>query len=306
MKKIKVAVIGAGSMGTNHIRVYSSIKEVQLVAVAESDENRLKDISKEYSVKGYHDYLEMLDKEHIDLVSVVVPTKQHKEISINVINRKINVLLEKPIACTIFEAKSIIEKAKKKNVKLMIGHIERFNPAIIELKKRIESLGKIYKINIERTGPFPSRFIDTGVILDLSIHDIDIINYLIGKKVVSVYGKKQKLVSLFYEDSLSAIIGYGSNIVATINANWITPVKKRSIVIIGEKGMFEVDYLAQSLYFCKNRLDNENNIVKKIRVNKKEPLRQEILSFIKCIKKDIPSPVSGKDGLMALSIAKKL
>lgn len=304
--KLKVAVIGAGSMGKNHIRVYSSIKEVQLVAVAESDENRLKDISKKYNVKGYHDYLEMLDKEHLDLVSVVVPTKQHKEISINVINHKINVLLEKPIAFTISEAKSIIEKAKKKNVKLMIGHIERFNPAIIELKKRIESLGKIYKINIERIGPFPGRFIDTGVILDLSIHDIDIINYLIGKKVVSVYSKKQKLISFFYEDSLSAIIGYDSNIVATINANWITPIKKRSISIIGEKGMFEVDYLAQSLYFCKNRLDNENNIVKKIRVNKKEPLRQEILSFIKCVKKDIPSPVSGKDGLKALSIAKKL
>ncbi|MEK6949699.1 MAG: Gfo/Idh/MocA family oxidoreductase [Nanoarchaeota archaeon] len=180
MEKLNVAVIGVGSMGKNHARVYSEIEDINLVAICDSDNACAKEIAEKYNAKAYSDYKEMIRKEKIDAVSICVPTKLHKEVALHAINAKINTLVEKPIATKIEEAKSIIEAAAKNKVKLMAGHIEIFNPVVQELKKRIEKneLGNILQVHCERLSLFPQRIIDVGVIVDLAIHEIYVLKYL--------------------------------------------------------------------------------------------------------------------------------
>ncbi|MDP3765821.1 MAG: Gfo/Idh/MocA family oxidoreductase, partial [Nanoarchaeota archaeon] len=151
MAKLNVAVIGAGSMGKNHARVYSGLDNVNLVSVCDYNKETAKEIVKLYKINCYKNYKEMLKKEKIDAVSICVPTKLHKQVALDAIKSKINVLVEKPIAATTAEAKEIINAAAKNKVKLMVGHIEIFNPVVQELKKRIEKneLGNILQVHCE-------------------------------------------------------------------------------------------------------------------------------------------------------------
>ena len=135
---LKVGVIGVGAMGRNHARIYADLDNVELVAVADTNKESISHIARKYGCKGYLDYNDMLAKEKLDIVSIVVPTSKHKEAALAVIEKGVNVLLEKPIASTVEEGMEIIKSAKEKNVKLTIGHIERFNPAVIELKKMLD------------------------------------------------------------------------------------------------------------------------------------------------------------------------
>ncbi|MBT5924415.1 Gfo/Idh/MocA family oxidoreductase, partial [Candidatus Woesearchaeota archaeon] len=183
----RVGVIGVGLMGRNHARVYADLENVELVAISDPDEVALTKQANRFGCTKYTNYQDMIEKEKLDIVSIAVPTSLHKQVSFNVIAKGINVLLEKPIAPTIQEAKDIIEFAREKNVKLMIGHIERFNPAIIELKKRLDNneLGKIFKIDVSRVGPYTKRMNDVGVVVDLAVHDLDIIRYITGSEVIT-------------------------------------------------------------------------------------------------------------------------
>jgi UDP-N-acetylglucosamine 3-dehydrogenase len=312
---LRAAVIGIGSMGKNHVRVLSDLNSVELVCIADSNETVLKAISAKYHVKGYTDYRKMLEKEKLDIVSIVVPTTLHKQVSLDVIEKGIHCLLEKPIAATIADSKEIIEKAKEKKVKLMIGHIERFNPAVIELKKRLPELGEIYKIVIERVGPFPARISDVGVVLDLSVHDLDIINYILGSKPVSIFAETQNRIHPNHEDTLTSVIKYKDNVIAVLNIDWLTPTKKRQLTITGRKGMFKVNYLLQEITFYENKAlttddygflgVTEGNMTM-IQLDKKEPLKQEIESFIDCVMHNRPSPITGEDGMDALLYAQKI
>lgn len=312
---IKVAVIGVGSMGENHARIYAYCEKTQLVAVADNNKEQAEKIAKKFNVRAYSDYKELLEKEQLDAVSIVVPTSLHKEVAVYVFKKGINVLLEKPIAQTEEEAKEIIECAKENKVKLMIGHIERFNPAIIELKKKLEQkdLGEIYKIDIQRIGPFPHRISDVGVIIDLSVHDLDIIDYLINSAPSRIYAETQQKLHPYHEDSVTALLNYQNGTLAVLNINYLSPTKTRVLKIFGEKGMFKVDYLNQELYFYENKSYVENHWngvtegdMKKINVEKKEPLQIEIESFLKHISENTPPLVGGEQGLNVLNIARML
>lgn len=319
MDKLKVAVIGTGAMGKSHARVYSSMDNVDLIAVCDIDKEKAKNIAVDYKTNYYGDYKEMDSKEKIDAISICVPTKLHKEIAINVLKNKINVLIEKPIAATIAEAKEIIAEAKENNVKLMIGHIERFNPVVMELKKRIKTneLGKIYKVHCIRLSPFPQRIVDVGVIVDLAIHEIDILKYLIGSKIIRIYAETAQRIHSTHEDLLIGTMRFENNILGVINANWLTPKKVREITITGEKGMFFANYLTQELYFYENEFTRNNfdynggfmNVIegkkRKIEIENREPLKNELESFIGCILENRQPPVTGEDGLDALNIAQK-
>nr|VFJ64075.1 MAG: UDP-N-acetylglucosamine 3-dehydrogenase [Candidatus Kentron sp. FW] len=241
-------------MGRNHARIYSQLENANLVAVSDVNGRIARQVSLEFKTKGYTDYREMLDKERIDVVSVVVPGSLHKEVAIDVINKGISVLVEKPIATDIDGARAIVDAAKEKNVKLMVGHVERFNPAIIELKRCLENnkLGDIFKIIVARIGPFPTRIIDMGVIRDLSLHDIDIINYLIGLKPKRIYAETHQLLNQKYYDSLTALMRYESDISVMLNISYLSPKKIRELYVFGEKGMLKVNYITQELIFYGN------------------------------------------------------
>lgn len=175
---IKAAVIGVGNMGRNHVRVYAEMEDVELVAVADTDEIAAQRAVHSYRVeKVYADYRDMLDQEQPDIVSIAVPTQLHSEVACEAISRGIHVLIEKPIALTQTEGQQIIDMAATHGIKLMVGHIERFNPAIAEIKRRLDrqELGRVFQVHARRLSPFPGRIQDVGVVLDLATHDIDVL-----------------------------------------------------------------------------------------------------------------------------------
>lgn len=318
MDKIKVAVIGVGAMGKSHARVYSNMDNVKLIAVSDNNNELAKDIGNKYKINYYSNYKEMLKKESLDAISVCVPTKLHKKIAVDCIRNKLEVLVEKPIAATVKEAKKIISESRKNNVKLMVGHIERFNPVVTELKKRIENgqLGKIYKVHCVRLSPFPQRIVDVGVIVDLAIHEIDILKHIVGSKIKRLYAETAQRIHSEHEDLLIGTIRFENNILGVINANWLTPKKVREITVTGEKGMFVANYLTQEFYFYENEFaknpnynSNFMNVVEgrkiRIKVRQQEPLKNELRAFTESILKNKRMPVTGEDGLNALYIAQK-
>lgn len=318
MKKLNVAVIGIGAMGRSHARVYSGMDNVRLAAVCDANKEAAKIAAAEYKTKWYSSYKDMLKKEKLDAVSVCVPTKLHKEVAIGVIRNKVNVLVEKPIAAAIQEADEIIREAEKYKVKLMVGHIERFNPVVIELKKRIENneLGKIYQVNCARLSPFPQRIVDVGVAVDLAVHEIDVLSYLIGSKIKRIFAETAQRIHSSHEDSLVGIMRFENNILGIISTNWLTPKKVREIAITGEKGMFAANYLTQELYFYENKFTRSTgyngdfmNVVEgrklRIKIENAEPLKNELNAFADLIIKNKKVPVSGREGLDALRIAQK-
>lgn len=318
MGKLKVGVIGAGAMGRSHARVYSDMDKVELMAVCDKDKKTANEIAKKYNANPFTDY-KKIDKS-LDAVSVCVPTKLHKDVALFFINRGVNVLVEKPIASSMEEAKILIEAAKKNDVKLMVGHVERFNPVIAEIKKRIESneLGKIYSISTFRFSPFPHRVIDVGVTTDLAVHDIDIVMYLNDAKINRIYAEIGQRIHSSHEDMLNAIIKFDNNVTGTISTNWLTPKKVRELNVTGEKGMFIAEYLTQDLYFYKNQFAEKNfdyskgikSVIEgdmvKIKISSKEPLLAELEEFADCIIKGRKPMVSGEDGLKVLEIASKM
>ena len=314
---IKAAVIGLGAMGKNHARIYADLEDVELIGICDADEKIVEKFSNKYNTKAFTDCDELI-AEKPDIVSIATPTVTHKEIAIKAFENDINVLLEKPIAGTISDANEII--AAKGNKKLMIGHIERFNPAIIELKKHIHEIGKIIKIEARRLGPFPPRVQDVGVIVDLSVHDIDIMNYIIGSNVENVFGTKRQKIHSKHEDMVSGILEFENGAVGILSTDWLTPTKIRELTVLGEKGMFKADYLTQELTFFENASTNNlgdyeyKDIIKGVSVgqsvrysiNKKEPLLAEIENFVDAVKNNKEPLISGEAGLKALEIALKL
>ena len=318
MAKLNVAVIGVGSMGKNHARIYSELKDVNLIAVCDPNEECGKEVAGKYLIKSYSDYKEMLKKEKIDAVSICVPTKLHKQVALDAIKSKINVLVEKPIAATAAEANEIIKAAEKNNVKLMVGHIEQFNPVVIELKKRIKDIGNIFQVHCQRLSLFPQRIIDVGVVIDLAIHEIYVLKYLLGSKIKRVYAETAQRFHSSNEDLLVGTLRFENNILGVISANWLTPKKVRQIKVTGEKGMFVANYITQELYFYEKqfaskyadydsqfKMGTEGEKIK-IGVKSSEPLKNELEAFIACIKSNKEPPVTGKDGLEAIDIAQKL
>lgn len=308
-------------MGANHARVYTELDSVQLVAVSDSNADRLQFIAEKYKVCVYTDYRDLLVKEKPDVVSIVVPTKDHVAVALDCVRAGAHLLIEKPIASTVGEAQIIINAARIANCKLMGGHIVRFNPAVMEMKKRLDAdeLGRIFQIVCRREGPFPARIRDVGVVVDLAPHDIDIIRYLSGSDLIRLYAETEKRIHTEHEDLMIAIMRLQNGITAALNINWLTPAKIREITVVGEKGMFKVDDLTQDLYFYENSLAVQEiwdslktisgvNPGKMIRfaIDRVEPLKKEIFSFVQAIENDSIMPVSGEDGLQALRIASAL
>lgn len=316
MQNIKIAVIGVGVMGKNHARIYSEIPNCKLVAVSDLEEKKAKEIADEFDCKYYTDLNEMLDKEDIDAVSITVPTKKHKEISLAVINKGLHILLEKPIATCIKDAEEIIKKSKEKKIKLLVGHIERFNPAVIELKKIIDQgkIGTISSIIARRVGLFPSRVKDANIVVDVSVHDIDIIKYLMGKEPDDIYACGGRTLNDSREDHVVAILKYGQAS-GIIQSNWITPIKIRNLSVTGVKGYVELNYITQELALYEanyeKTYDNYGDFIIKfgkqnktyIEINKEEPLKVEIRHFIDCVRNNEEPLVNGDEALSTLKIA---
>jgi UDP-N-acetylglucosamine 3-dehydrogenase len=315
---IRTAVIGVGSMGKNHARVYTELPDVQLVGVADADGEIAGAVGKRLGVKAYQDYQEMLAAEHPEAVSIAVPTALHMEVAMAAMQAGADILIEKPIAATVDEAKFLIEQASVSGRKLMVGHIARFNPAIQVLKQKLEAgaLGRIFQIICRRVGPFPARIRDVGVVVDLAPHDLDIMRYLTGLEPLRVYAETEQRIHTQHEDLMSGLLRFPDGVTGTLEINWLTPTKVREVLVLGERGLFRVDDLTQDLYFYENEQANgtlwpalqnlkgvsEGSMIR-FALQRYEPLKAELQGFLKAVQQDSPVPVSGADGLAALRLA---
>ncbi|HBG81387.1 TPA: oxidoreductase [candidate division CPR2 bacterium] len=318
VKKLKTAVVGIGNMGRHHVRNYFEIENSDLIAITDLNEELGKEYADKYKCRYYKDYNEMIEVEKPDAVSIVVPSKFHHKVGKEILSKGIHCLIEKPIATTIEEAKDLIKTAKSNNAKLKIGHIERFNPGVVKLKELIDKgkLGNITSIIARRVGIYPPQIKDANVIIDLAVHDIDIINYLLGKKPNKVYSNGGRAIIGNREDYAEIFLKYG-NISGYVQVNWITPVKIRSVAVTGTKGYAELNYVTQKLQlfysqYSKVRDDFGDFVIKfgepekeDVKVENQEPLRAEIESFLDSIAKDKEVVTSGEEGLEALTIALK-
>ena len=276
-------------------------------------------VAKKYSTQAFTDYRVMLDEVKPDVVTVAVPTRFHREVALEVIDRGISLLIEKPIAFDLDEGREIIAAAKAKGVKLMIGHIERFNPAIIALKQQVASgeLGRIFQMDAHRQGPFPARIADVGVVIDLAVHDLDIMRYVSQQEVVRIFAETEKHIHSKYEDLLTGLVRMSDGAIGTLTINWLTPTKIREFIVTGERGLFRVDLLTQDLYMFENAVTHSSEwetmqILRGVRegkmtrfvIPKKEPLRAEQEAFLDAVQNGTEVPITGQDGLKALELAK--
>lgn len=311
-KKLRTAVIGAGNMGRNHVRTYGKLDNVDIVALADINP-AAKELANEHGVQFYEDYQQMLDKEKPDAVSIVVPTTLHHKIGLDVIKRGIHVLIEKPIASTVAEAEELIDAAKKHGVVFTVGHIERYNPIIRKLKSLVDDkkLGKITSVVCKRVGGFPNIEPKTDVIIDLAVHDIDIINYLLGENPQHIYQHGSRTHHSKKIDAAEVLLDYG-DASGFIQVNWITPVKVRTIAVTGSKGYVEGNYITQELVYYEHNMENVENgfasFVHKLGEPKKhaievpfeEPLAVELKRFlhkIKGIEAELMHPDDAKHAL---------
>jgi len=318
---IKTAVIGVGSMGVNHARVNWEMPNVDLVGIADFNHETAQNVAAKYGTKAFYSHETLLDETQPEAVTLAVPTIYHHKIALDIIDRGIPLLIEKPIAFTIEEGQDVIQAAKANNVKLMIGHIERFNPAITMLKNLIADgeLGRIFQMDAHRQGPFPARIADVGVVVDLAVHDLDVMRFVSQSEIIRVYAETEKHIHSKYEDLLTGLLRFKDGIIGTLTINWLTPTKIRDFIVTGERGLFRCDYLTQDLFFYENpestgsewenlrhlRGVREGKMVRYV-VAKREPLRAEQEAFIKAILEGSPVPVSGEDGLKALELAKTI
>ena len=297
VRPLRVGVIGVGAMGKNHTRLYSELHGVELVGVADVNETLAISVAQSYGCKAFAGYNDLLD-ENLDALSIAVPTTLHKKIALDATKKEINVLVEKPIADTIENADEIIKAAREKGVKLMVGHVERFNPAIIKLKELIDSglLGNVVSISAKRVGLYNPRIKDVGIIIDLGTHNIDIMSYLYGERVKEVYASAGSVVHS-HEDHAIITLNFDSGSSGVIDTNWLTPHKVRNLTVIGSQGIAEVNCIDETLRIF------DQEWVRDAKIEREEPLKLELMHFIDCVQNDREPVVSGKEGKHALEVA---
>lgn len=295
MNKLKIGVIGVGHLGSKHANIYKNLPDCSLTAICDINQERLKEISSLLDVCGYLDYKDLLEK--VDAVSVATPTITHCEISRFFLKNKIHVLVEKPFTPELKEADLLVREAKKHKLILQVGHIERFNSAFNATKKLIKDPRFI---ECHRLSHFPNRSLDVGVVLDVMIHDIDIILGLVPSTIKKIEAVGVHVLTKF-EDIANARISFKNGCVANLTASRISDEVMRKIRIFQEDTYISLDYKqAEALLYKKSGplIAKEN-----LPIEKEEHLERELASFLQCILKKQAPIVSGDVARQALAVA---
>jgi UDP-N-acetylglucosamine 3-dehydrogenase len=310
-------VAGLGTMGTYHLRVLSSLPRVDVAGVIDPSEPRRHEATRAYPALPAFDSLEAaLADVDADFACLAAPVEHLPVLARVAIEAGLDVLVEKPMAPTEEEALELIRFAEERGRLLSVGHVERFNPAVMLLKEKLEQgqAGQVHQVHARRLSPYPARQSMLGVALDLATHDLDIARYLTGSEVARVYAETDARGGPV-EDLICASLRMESGATALLEVNWITPAKVRELSVTGEKGMFVVNYLTQDLYFYENpetaiewealgvlRGTGEGDMVR-YALQRREPLRVQWEAFVAALG-GAPPAVTGLDGLAALSTAR--
>lgn len=308
--RLRAAVIGLGMMGANHARVLNELPDLDLVAVADLDPAAVSQATAGRSAVGYTDPSALLAAEHPDLVVVAVPTSLHLPTTLEALDAGAHVLVEKPIAANRTEAEAMIAAADAAGRLLTVGHIERFNPAIRELSRRLDDgeLGRVFQVRASRLGPFPARVRDVGVVVDLAPHDLDVMRMLLRSEPIRIYAETEQRIHTDHEDLFTGLLKFASGAIGLLEINWLTPTKVRKLTVTGERGMYEADYLSQDLVFYANpdqELVSEGEMTRRA-VQRREPLAVELSEFASAIRLGGPPPVDPRDALIAMLLARAM
>ncbi len=302
VRALRVGVIGAGVMGTNHARVLAGLPDVTLVGIADPLAAHRTRAEQMLDCKTYATVEELLDV-GIDAVTIAAPTHLHRDVSLACIAREIHVLVEKPIASSVEEGHEIVNAAKKAGVTLMVGHVERFNPAVAAIKQAIKD-EEILSIAITRVGPFPPRMSNVGVVIDLAVHDIDLIRWFTESDIVDV---QPQLASAVAEREDIALLQFrtASGVLAHINTNWLTPFKARNVTVATRGKYVQGDLLTRQVTECFGFQRDGSYSMRHLSVGHDEPLRAELLAFLDAVRTGNAPAVTGEEGVASLEIAIK-
>jgi len=306
--KVRAGVIGVGRMGTYHVGILSELDKVELSAVVDIDSKSRQIIEKNYETQGFDNYRDIYDK--VDVAVVAVPTGMHYHIAKDLLNAGIHVLLEKPCANKLDHARELFQIAEDKNLTLHIGHVERFNGAVQELHKIVES--PIF-VECKRMGPFSNRIKDDGVVLDIMIHDIDIILNLIKSKVVKVHVLGSSVFS-DKDDLVNAQLKFENGCIANIIASRASQNQVRTLSVTQKDSFVVLDYTDQEIYVhrkssSEHKLSKDSlrykqeSLVERIFVHKDNPLKLELQHFLDCATNGSPRKVAIDNELYSLKIA---
>lgn len=295
MERFRVGIIGVGYLGMQHARILSYLEEADLKGVADIDFKRAMQIGNRHGVKYYKNFEEMLDE--IDAAIVATPTSEHYSITMKLLQEGKAVLVEKPIAETIDQAEEMVAEAEKKGVVLQVGHLERFNPAVEALENLIT---EPKFIEVQRLGSFSARSLDIDVVLDLMIHDLDIILSLIKSQVKSIRSSGIHVLSDKI-DIANARLEFESGCVANLTASRVHQGKVRKLRIFEPTSYYSIDYIDQEVKIFP--LNGSQADVKTLKIRKEEPLKKELQNFFRCLKDGRTRKVSGQEGLRALRLA---
>jgi UDP-N-acetylglucosamine 3-dehydrogenase len=316
--ELGVGVIGAGIMGGFHLDTWEKIPAARVVAVADPDEQAAAARINRRPIDWHADYRALLARSDIDAVTIAAPSEQHAEITLLALEAGKHVLVEKPIATRLDDALRMAAAARTANRKLMVGHVERFNPAVSKMAELIAEgrVGRVFRAHATRVGPLPARIRDAGVAVDLATHDLDIMQHVLDRDITRVYAEGTRFSHPTQEDMISCLLRFGDEgPYGLLDVNWLTPEKRRELSVIGEGGMLMASYITQDVWFteasegpsgwselARIRGDAEGAVVR-FALRKVEPLRAELAAFAACIIDDTPEPISAHDGCRALIAA---
>lgn len=306
MNKVRVGVVGVGYLGRFHAEKYLNLSDCELVALVDIVEERARKQALKLGAEAYVDYREIFDK--VDAVSIVVPTRLHHRVAKDFLSNGIDVLVEKPIAVTFEEAMDLVETARRSGAILQVGHLERFNPAIISLKERLRNP---MFIESHRISPFIERGADVDVVLDLMIHDIDIILDFVKSEIKEIHAVGVPVISPTI-DVVNARLLFENGCVANVTASRIAAKSLRKVRIFQPDAYFSVDYSSSQVLMYRKLEKREGDgefphiLMDSLEVEKKDPLLEEIRSFIQCVIKRESPLVSGEVGARCVEVAQRI
>jgi UDP-N-acetylglucosamine 3-dehydrogenase len=317
----RALVCGLGRMGTYHLRVLNLLPRVEVAAVVDPAEDRRAEALRVYpGTPAFEDLAAALDQVEVDFACLAAPVDSLPALAGLALEAGIAVLVEKPMAPDEEAALEIVRAAESRNLLLSVGHVERFNPAVMLLKEKLDEgqAGEIFQIHARRLSPFPARESMLGVSLDLATHDLDITRYLTGSEVTRVYAEVAQRAHAGAEDLICASLRMDNGETGLLEVNWMTPAKVRELTVTGERGMFVVNYLTQDLFFYENpratiqwdalnvvRGTGEGNMVR-YALERREPLRVQWEAFVAALDDPGAATVTGWDGIAALSTARAI
>src|SRR2546429_2783351 len=298
MKRVAIGVIGTGFWGENQVRVLRQSRMADLVAICDADKKRAKEIGIKYGVPWFSDLSKFLRVPGLEAVTVCTPTQTHLKVGLLAIESGKNLLVEKPMTGEERAADRLVNSARKANVKLLVGFIERFNPGVRAVKKMLmqKIVGNVIIATGRRVARWPLRIGDVGVVKDTAIHDIDAMRYLFGKEVLAVFAQTGSLRRRSYEDYAEMMLRFDGGTTGFIDANWLTPRKVRTLIITGSEATINLDYITQEI-----TVENSKTMTKPY-IRWDEPLRLELEYFMKVVSDDLDPVPSGKDAIEAIRV----